>query len=285
MRISAKTKVIEHLFMTHWDAATGQLTQSVMTMQDVLQAIEHCNNCFGTKLSRRNPANFMKDIVRSAAASDHWPQELKTRGYTAKQRTGAGDVLEFVPYPPGCTEPFPDVYRPTAGTTRHKVESASMSLEAKKLGRADEAWSIQTAVKLRIIETHLAIYSSLPVVEVAHLQMSVKLRKAEIDGLFLARCENPPGTLFNVIITCEAKQARERILEGQIIEQVRAAFATTATHLGVDTVVPIGIRVVKKIGFYVVEFAPVTRVAATTLHTLSVASEVLYELHPSVRGI
>lgn len=285
MKLSAKTKVIEHLFMTHWDAATGQLTKSVMTMQDVLQAIEHCNTRFGTKLSRRNPANFMKDIVRGAAASVHWPQELKTRSYTAKQRTGAGDVFEFVPYPPGCTEPFPDVYCATASTMRHKIESASMSLEAKRLGRADEAWSIQTAVKLRIIETHLAIYSQLPVVEVAHLQMSVKLRKAEIDGLFLARCKDPSGSLFNIVVTCEAKQARERILEDQIIEQVRAVFATTATHLGVGVVVPIAIKVVKKVGFYVVEFAPVQRAAAVTLQSLAVASEVVYELHPPVPGI
>jgi len=168
MKLSAKTKVIEHLFMSHWDAASGQLTKTVMTMQDVLQAIEHCNRSFGTNLSRSNPANFMKDIVRGAAPSTHWPQELKTRGYTAKQRTGGGDVFEFVPYPPGCTEPFADVRRPTDSTIRHKVESASMSLEAKRLGRADEAWSIQTAVKLRIVETHLAIYSQLPVVEVSH---------------------------------------------------------------------------------------------------------------------
>jgi len=153
MKLSAKTKVIEHLFMSHWDAASGQLTKTVMTMQDVLQAIEHCNRSFGTNLSRSNPANFMKDIVRGAAPSTHWPQ---------------GDVFEFVPYPPGCTEPFADVRRPTDSTIRHKVESASMSLEAKRLGRADEAWSIQTAVKLRIVETHLAIYSQLPVVEVSH---------------------------------------------------------------------------------------------------------------------
>jgi len=87
------------------------------------------------------------------------------------------------------------------------------------------------------------------------------------------------------VITCEAKQARERILEDQIVEQVRAVFAITAAHLGVDLVVPIAIKVVKKVGFYLVEFAPVQRADATTLETLSVASEVLYELHPPVPGI
>jgi len=131
----------------------------------------------------------------------------------------------------------------------------------------------------------LAIYSQLPVVEVAHLQMAVKLRKAEIDGLFLARCEGEGGKLFNAVITCEAKQVRERILEDQIIEQVRAAFATTAADLGIDMVVPIGIRVVKNVGFYLVEFAPIERAGAPTLDALTLASDVVYELHPPVPGI
>lgn len=256
-----------------------------MTMNDVQQAIAHCNKTFGSNLSNRNVANFMKDIVRGANPSSIWPSFVKKLRYTGAQRTGAGDVFEFVKYQRGQTQPFEDLYVPNSKTARHKIESASMSLEAKKLGRADEAWFIQTAVNLRIIETHLAIYSKVPVTQVMHLQMTVKLRTTEIDGLFLAACKTQSGKPYQALVTCEVKTARERILTDQIMAQVKAAFESTHSVLGVDIVVPIGAKAIKGVGFYLVEFAPITRAEASSLDKLTVASEMIYELHPAVHGI
>lgn len=277
---SQKTVVIEHLFFKNWDPEKRRLRKSMMSFSDVQDAIRYCNREFGTELSDRNPANFMKDIVRGQAASSVWPEALKELGYTAIQRPGEGNVFEFVPFPPGQKEPFPDVYKPSADTPSFPIQSISMPLAAKDLGRADEPWLIQTAVNLRVIETHFSVVSDIPVVELTHLQMSVKLRKTEIDAIFLARCREGNDET-DIIVTCEAKQWRERILEAQIVNQVQAAFSESA----IEAVVPLGLRAIKNRGFYVAEFEKVTRKESAALETLTLAKEAIYELVPPVRGI
>lgn len=152
-----------------------------------------------------DPANFLKDIVRRRNASTIWPAEVAALGYTGEQRTGQGDSFEFVPFKPGQTEPFPDLYRPSRETPEFDLQSVSMSLASKSLGRRDEAWLVQTAVNLRIIEQHLATISALQVVQISHLQMTVKLRATEIDSIYLAVL----ATGETAIITCEAKREEE----------------------------------------------------------------------------
>lgn len=277
---SKKTAVIEYLFFKYWDATGKRLRKSLMSFEDVQDAIRVCNRKFGSRLSDRNPANFMKDIVRGRSASANWPDALKKLRYTGVQRPGEGNVFEFVPYEADQTEPFPDQYKPSRETRRFQVQSVSMPLAAKELGRADEPWLIQTAVNLRIIETHFAVMSKLPVVQLTHLQMSVKLRHTEIDALFLAICKND-GVEFQAVITCEAKQARERILPHQIVNQVKAAFDETA----VDLVAPIALRAVRNVGFYLVEFNTVKRASAADLTALEVENEAIYELRPPVPGV
>jgi hypothetical protein len=115
-----------------------------------------------------------------------------------------------------------------------------------------------------VIETHIAVSSPQPVEDVIHLQMSVKLRRTEIDA-----------------ITCESKQAIERVLESQIVEQVKAAFAEKEF----DFVIPIAIRAVKKTGIYVVEFELVARANASIWGKPKLAVEALYVLKPPVKGI
>ena len=61
---SEKTTVIESLFTMYWDESAGSLTKAVMSLGDVAQAIRDCRKDYGLKLSDRNPANFMKDILR-----------------------------------------------------------------------------------------------------------------------------------------------------------------------------------------------------------------------------
>ena len=251
-----------------------------MSMTDVQEAIRHCNKKYGSNLSDRNPANFMKDIVRGQSASRNWPEALKKLRFTAVQRPGAGNVFEFVPYGPGQTEPFPDIFKPDETTPRFRVQSVSMPLAARELGRSDEPWLIQTAVNLRIVETHFSVISEQPIAQLTHLQMSVKLRETEIDALFLATCKTDEGE-YRAIVTCEAKQSRERVLEHQIISQVKAAFEETQ----VDVVIPIALRAVRGVGFYVVEFEAVRRADAASLEGLSVSQEAIYELRPPVPGI
>lgn len=296
---SEKTPVIEYLFFKHWNAEARVLSKSVMTRADVREALRECAATMGISLSDMNVSNFLKDVIRGQSASNNWPERLKQLRYTAVQRPGEGNVFEFVPYGPDDTEPFADLYRPTDNTPRFGIQSVSMSLDAKALGRSDEPWLIQTAVNLRVIETHFAVASSIHVVQLSHLQMSVKLRRTEIDALFLAHCLGE-GRQFRALVTCEAKQRRERILEHQIVQQVKAAFEITAasrrTRAGrnavetsltndVDLIIPVGMRAVRGVGFYLVEFKPVTRAEAPSLEQLEIAADAVYELKPPVPGI
>jgi hypothetical protein len=277
---SLKTEVVEYLFGKHWDASTGTLTKSLISLDEVADAIRQTNAGRPKKLKANNPANFMKDLLRGAHASKNWPETVAVRRYMGVQRTGDGECFEFVPYASGQTEPFPDKFPVRNTAKRYAVQSLSLPLATKTLGRSDETWLIQTAVNLRIVETHFSVEAAFPLLEVSHLQMGIKLRSTEIDALFLGKIgdwKNPTS----VLITCEAKQAKDRFIESQIIHQVQAAFATT----DVETVVPIGLRAVRGVGFYLIEFAAVQRIDADQLDELTLASDAIYELRPKVKGV
>lgn len=277
---SQKTQVIEHLFDKHWNEASGSLDKSLMSLDDVAQAIRECSDLYGVKLSDRNPANFMKDLLRGANASSNWPASVAARHFTAVQRTGDGECFEFIPYRSGQTEPFPDAFGVRENAPRYPVQSISIPLVTKSLGRSDETWLVQTAINLRVVETHFAVASAFPLLELAHLQMGIKLRSTEIDALFLGKTGDPQRP-ESVLITCEAKQAKDPLIQSQIINQVRAAFAEAE----VNTVIPIGLRTIKGVGFYLTEFAAVRRADADALDELTLACDAIYELHPPVKGI
>ena len=277
---SEKTQVIEMLFFKHWDANTASLMKSLMSLEDVSQAIRECNALRGTTLSDRNPANFMKDFMRGSHASKNWPQAVADLRFTAVQRTGTGDVFEFIPYAPGQTEPFTDAFKITDAAPRYPVQSISLPLVTKMLGRTDESWLIQAAINLRIVETHFAVGSAIPMLELSPLQMSIKLRQTEIDALFLGVMDTAQGHQ-QVIITCEAKHYKDPFIPQQIINQVQAAFEATS----VPVVIPIGLKAIRNVGFYVTEFQAVKREDAATLTELHLASHAVYELKPPVKGI
>ena len=110
--------------------------------------------------------------------------------------------------------------------------------------------------------------------------MGIKLRQTEIDALFLGKTgdiKNPEP----VIVTCEAKHYKDPIIPTQIINQVQAAF----TETDVSTVVPIGLRAIRNVGFYVTEFEAVKREDASALDQLTLAADAIYELRPPVKGI
>jgi len=277
---SQKTKVIEHLFDKHWNEATATLDRSLMSLDDVAQAIRECNKVHGSTLSDRNPANFMKDLLRGANASKNWPASVAARQFTGIQRTGDGECFEFIPYRPGQAEPFLDAFGVRNDAPRFPVQSISIPLVTKTLGRSDETWLIQTAINLRVVETHFAVAPAFPLLELTHLQMGIKLRSTEIDALFLGKAGDPKNP-ESVLVTCEAKQAKDPLIPSQIINQVQAAFAEAE----VEIVIPIGLRTVKGVGFYLTEFEAVKRADASTLDELILASDAIYELRPPVKGI
>jgi hypothetical protein len=63
---SKKTRVIEGLFFDRYDIATRELSDPVVTLEQAENAIRR----WGEGLSPRNPANFMKDIVRQPNRND-----------------------------------------------------------------------------------------------------------------------------------------------------------------------------------------------------------------------
>ncbi len=280
---SEKPIVVERIFDLLWDPTTQTLTRTMVTMVEVQNAIVWAQQNRGTKLSARNVANFLKDVVRGSGANAMWPQKLKELGWTAEQRTGkGGNSFEFVRYAAGQTQPFPDRFAHHDEVRVHKVQSLSLPLATKQLGRDDETYMIQIAVKLAVVETHFALESPINIQELTHLQVGIKLRSAEVDSLYVATYLDPAdGKSKQMAITAEAKKKGQRIIETQIKQQVRAAFGAIP-H--VDLVVPIAMMA-KNRGIYIAEFAAVGRANLDAFTDLTLVSEGFYELTPSVRGI
>ena len=277
---SQKPQVIQKIYDTLVDPATLQLTRSIVTSKDVVEAIQWCNEHQGTNLSVNNPANFIKDVIRGHGASNMWPKRLHELRIGGRQVTGDGNVFEFVPYLEGQTEAFPQLFGYHQGVQEHELQSVSMPLASKALGRDDETYLIQVAINLDLVETHFALYSALQVIELNHLQIGIKLRLTEVDSMYAATYIDSEGRGQQLIITVEAKKRRQRILPDQIVRQVKAAFDETP----VDLVVPLAL-VSAAGGIYAAEFKPVRREDAADLESLELAKEVLYRLKPPVKGI
>src|SRR6185437_10504130 len=153
------------------------------------------------------------------------------------QVTGNNQSFEFVPRGTHQQLPFPSFAEPTELTPRHRIETVSLPLASRMLGRKDETWLMQVLVRLKVLETHLALVSKRKWIQVDHLQMSVKHGKREIDGLFLG-IEELPENRQEVIICCEAKGKNDDLLEEQIVGQVRPVLEDLAVSQTVA--LPIG---------------------------------------------
>ena len=183
---------------------------------------------------------------------------------------------------------------PKPGLEPHVIQSLSLPLASKALGRRDESWLVQVAVMLNVLEHHFSRCSALDVKELVHLQTGVKLSNSEVDGLFRAIVEES-GERTHVLVTCEAKQQGERILEHQVVDQIGAAYKSVKKsvpeeELAISLIVPVAIKAIPPEGdIYVVEFHPWTPVEAeaeeSAMKDLTVASEGLYRLRPPVPGV
>ena len=143
-RVPEETKeyVFEKLFNDRWDPNTGKLSKTVVLVSEILQVVQEWNEAHPDSEPKEigNRYAFFKDFARNKdSANRRWPASILARGYTARQLTGRGASFEFVPLSPGQTIPFTNVVPPPAPSTEtHRIESVSMPLTSRLLGRDDE---------------------------------------------------------------------------------------------------------------------------------------------------
>lgn len=293
---SQKPIVFSYLFQHRYDADTGEFTASTVTQDEIQDAIIALRADEGVSLRVGNPANFMKDFLRSWSRSTLWPAEIGDAGYTARQAYGHGAVFDFVPYLPGQTEAFPYEYDLPANAPRHRIESVSLPSAARALGRGDESWLIQVAVNQRVLATHFALYSDLDVVDLFHLQNAMK-GTPEIDAVFLLTFRQG-GQVRKALVTLEAKR-NEPILPDQV--RFQAAYMSKQCRRpgrglhDVEFIIPVAAatRGAASHTVGVFEMNPITVADgiavydAKTSHTLPlvVAKAVGYDFVPEVSGI
>lgn len=284
---SYKVEVIDAIFSARWDSASQSIADSLVTLSDVSEGIRKYNAAHPEQskpISDRNPANFFKDIIRKRA-NHMWPARILALGYTGKQVTGRNACFRFVPLRDGQTEPFPShVPDPTDATPRIKISSVSMPLASRRLGRSDESWLIQVAIRLHIIDTHLGLFSQRKIIQVDHLQTAVKLGQNEIDAILLATEEAGAGqSPRESIVCCEAKSMNEQVIEEQIIGHVASVFQSLPGTW--NTAIPICVKTIARSAIRVLEFEAVERENAAELVQLTLVSDAIYELVPPVPGI
>ncbi len=89
------------------------------------------------------------------------------------------------------------------------------------------------------------------------------------------------------IICCEAKSVRKDVLEDQIIRQVRAVLSMPGATPNV--VIPMAFKVppgqTDHSEVHVIEFKAIERVSAPPLEALTVGSDAVFEIYPSVPGL
>ena len=312
-----KKRIIRSLFAFRWlRKREGADFSPIVTLDDVQQAItraqERWKNNGVTPLSKRNPANFFKDIVRRESTyRNAWPWSAIKRGFIgiqAKGRSrpketpkGESPCFKFVEF--NSSDPIGDLYQqvPTYNRPRSTdearifdIQTLELPVEVRRLRREDETFILQLIVRLRVIETHLGIVSKKGFESLVHLQMGLKLRNAEIDALFLGVLQSEktrPVELSNnqrVLVALEAKGNTDDILKSQIEDQAIALFALDAFKEEVDFVVPMAAKLVAQSRLYVAEYEFIGRDALANrspeLSTLRLASEAFYDLSPAIGG-
>jgi L-fucose mutarotase/ribose pyranase (RbsD/FucU family) len=303
---SEKTKVWEHLFYwryaedgtksPRWDEVAQTIPEDKRLVYsfEVAKAIAETN----ADLSHNQPASFAKDYLRYASRDDYWPPDLSAKRWTAEQVTGRDPATKelrnfaFLPWGDGQTEPFPDPWRIPDEYPSHAVQSVTLSIASKQITRMDEARLMQIAIDLRVVETHFALYSPLSkpqysVVHMDHLQMALKLRVAEIDGLYRADFLDQRRQLHSVLITVETKKHNEFITSSQVLRQVLAA---SGLGVAAELIVPLALKHGDG-GMFIFEYAPFVfdgtpfKPNFEKTHELERVAAVFYAIEPPVVGL
>lgn len=313
---SKKTRVIEILFEDPSRWAGDILVRDTVSFDEVVQAISQRNLELGPdeyRLSTGNPANFIKDFVRNGASfSRNWPSSVLSSGYSAVPEKGDKLCFRFVPI--GGSESddrtrLPSVYPQVPNNiTIDVVQTLSIDLLNKALARTDENWLQVLANSLHIPHQHFARHpvEGRQLLHVGHIQSNVKLRRAELDGLYLARMGD--GTVG--LISAEVKGPNDDILLSQIAQQIEALrrlrqLITLFRSLGVEKgdaiIIPFAIKLVKvdklqdavreqvvpsgaKAVIYSLSFDPVS-FGEQDKPDLKVHGESIFILQPSIKGV
>lgn len=296
MAESEKPIVFCELFRRRYDAASGSFTATTVTQAEIQDVITTLRADEGLTLGVGNPANFLKDFLRSWSRNSLWPPEIASARYTARQAYGDSAVFDFVPYLPAQSEPFPYEFDLPATAPMHRIETVSLPSAARALGRGDESWLIQVCVHQRVLQTHFALYSDLDAVDLFHLQNTMK-GTPEIDAVFLLTMMRG-DSLKKALITMEAKR-NEPILLDQIRHQVAYMAKQCCNRPGlkdIELIVPVAAATrpalqPSTVGIFEMEAVSVANGARAydnkTAHELSlaVAKAVGYTFDPNVSGI
>lgn len=304
---SKKPDVFEHLFKYRYDTDGNQSERwdpnlktipedrRLVFSHEVLKAIAATK----TTLGDNQAANFAKDFLRKKSRSKNWPRALAELRWTMQQVTGKDDAtglarhLRFKEYAEGQTDPFPDEWPIPESCDDHSIQSVTISVASKQIVRLDEPRLMQITADLRIVETHFALYSPLStdtfkIVHMDHLQMGLKLRGSEIDGLYLAEFQDSEGGLHPVLITVEAKKHDEFVNSSQVVSQVEHASGLGVTA---EKIVPIALKHADG-GMYIFEYEPFTPPPGGKFEKDSVSSEdlkrviaVRYIVKPDIVGL
>ncbi|MGZ2457657.1 hypothetical protein [Rhizobium anhuiense] len=295
-RESEKPAVFRYLFDRRYNWDTAQFTPQTVTNDEIQDAIVQLRSDEGITLAAANPANFLKDFLRSPNRNTQWPQEIADVGYTARQSYSYGRVFDFVSYAEGQTVPFPDEFILPREPLIHRIETISLPSAARTLGRADEAWLIQVCVHQRVLQTHFALFSEIEVIDFFHLQNALK-GTPEIDALFLMTFKAGIET-HKALVTFEAKRD-EPVLPDQIKSQVALMANRSKKEPGlrdIDFIIPVAAKTDKVgatrvIAIFEMEGLSVAdglaAYKAKTAHELplSITQTVAYVLEPRVKGI
>ncbi|UZF93723.1 hypothetical protein [Bosea sp. NBC_00550] len=296
MPLKDKPTVIEHLFKARYDEATKTFSDEVVDADALKAAMEYCNQNLGTGLSTNNPANFLKDYLRSPRRNADWPPLLHSHRVTARQKYRNKRVFAFAPYETGVNEPFPDEFVIATEEEPHTIEAVSLPSDARALGRKDEAWLIQVCVHQRILQTHFALYSKLKVVDIFHLQNSLKATP-EIDAVFLMTLQDG-GKRVKALVTMEAKR-EDPILKDQVRSQVAymASQCQKKAELNdIKFIIPVAARSGRRGTERVVNVFEMSKIAVDVgaasfdaeeehLIALKTESSVSYRFKPTIIGI
>lgn len=224
--MSEKNHVIEALFRDRYNPEAETVSPSMVTLDDVSSVIRRLAASGLVSLSDRNPANFIKDYLRSPRRNDLWPTVIRDAGFTARQRTGVGQCFEFVRIEPPGSMPFPDDFLPTGNEQVFIAQTLSLPVTTRDIVRVDEQSVAQIAVKLNVLEHFLACSPKATgwgLREVTHLQNNVKLRNSEIDALYQAVASTGEGLEVGAIAV-EVKIG-DPIIAEQIEKQALAILA------------------------------------------------------------
>jgi hypothetical protein len=293
---SEKPVIFEYLFNQRYDGKTGLFTHSTVTQDELQEAINNLAGEMGLSLKPGNPANFLKDYLRSWSRNSTWPTTLHHAKYTARQVYGESRVFDFVPYKTGQTEPFPDEFPLPLGAKMHELEAISLPSAARALGREGESWLIQVIVQQRVLQTHFALFSELQAVDLFHLQNAMKATP-EIDAVFLLNFIHR-GAAAKALVTLEAKN-NDPVLPDQIRAQVAymAKQCTTRPALNdIEFVIPIAAATRHSVHPRTIQLHEMEPIAvaegaaaqdANAQHTLplNTRSSVGYTFKPQIAGI